>query len=203
MNIELFINIFKFIIMQTFKNIAQYSLYIFSTIIIFGSCQPNDEPVNQEELITTFIYTLSDSNGNQVILSFKDVDGSGGLNPIYYVSGSLKANTTYAGSLELLNESVNPVDTITHEIVSEDFAHQFFYLKSNFLNASIHYADLDKNGKPLGVKSSMVTGSPSTGTIKIVLRHEPNKDALNVSQGDITNAGGETDIEVEFNVEVK
>ena len=203
MNIELFINIFKFIIMQTFKNIGHNSIYIFLTLIIFGSCQPNDEPVNQEELITTFIYTLSDSNGNQVILSFKDVDGSGGLNPIYYVSGSLKANTTYAGSLELLNESVNPVDTITHEIVSEDFAHQFFYLKSNVLNASIHYADLDKNGKPLGVKSSMITGSPSTGTIKIVLRHEPNKDALNVSQGDITNAGGETDIEVEFNVEVK
>lgn len=67
-----------------------------------------------------------DSNGNQVILSFKDVDGNGGLNPIYYVSGSLKANTTYAGSLELLNESISPVDTITHEIVSEDFAHQFF-----------------------------------------------------------------------------
>ena len=189
--------------MQTFKNIGHYSIYIFLTLIIFGSCQPNDEPLNQEELITTFIYTLSDSNGNQVILSFKDVDGSGGLNPIYYVSGSLKANTTYAGSLELLNESVSPVDTITHEIVSEDFAHQFFYLKSNVLNASIHYADLDKNGKPLGVKSSMTTGSPSTGTIKIVLRHEPNKDAQNVSQGDITNAGGETDIEVEFNVEVK
>lgn len=189
--------------MQTFKNIGHYSIYIFLTLIIFGSCQPNDEPVNQEELITTFIYTLLDSNGNQVILSFKDVDGNGGLNPIYYVSGSLKANTTYAGSLELLNESISPVDTITHEIVSEDFAHQFFYLKSNVLNASIHYADLDKNGKPLGVKSSMVTGSPSTGTIKIVLRHEPNKDALNVSQGDITNAGGETDIEVEFNVEVK
>lgn len=56
-------------------------------------------------------------------------------------------------------------------------------MKSNFLNASIHYADLDKNGKPLGVKSSMITGSPSTGTIKIVLRHEPNKDAQNVSQG--------------------
>lgn len=203
MNIELFINIFKFIIMQTFKNIGHYSIYIFLTLIIFGSCQPNDEPVNQEELITTFIYTLSDSNGNQVILSFKDVDGSGGLNPIYYVSGSLKANTTYAGSLELLNESVNPVDTITHEIESEDFAHQFFYLKSNVLNASIHYADLDKNGKPLGVKSLMTTGSPSTGTIKIVLRHEPNKDAQNVSLGDITNAGGETDIEVEFNVEVK
>lgn len=203
MKIELFINIFKFIIMQTIKNIGKYSIYIFFTLIFFGSCQPNDEPINQEELITTFIYTLVDSSGNHVILSFKDVDGSGGINPIYFVSGAFKANTTYVGRLDLLNESAIPVDTITNEIITEDFAHQFFYLKSSPLNAIFQYADVDKNGKPLGVKTSMTTGSPSIGTIKIILRHEPNKNALNVSQGDITNAEGETDIEVEFNIEVK
>jgi hypothetical protein len=35
------------------------------------------------------------------------------------------------------------------------------------------------------------------------LRHEPNKDALNVASGEITNAGGETDIEVSFPVTIK
>ena len=43
---------------------------------------------------------------------------------------------------------------------------------------------------------------PGNGTITVILRHEPDKDASGVSNGDITNAGGETDIEVVFNVEV-
>lgn len=36
------------------------------------------------------------------------------------------------------------------------------------------------------------------GDLKIVLLHEPNKDAEGVSAGDITNAGGDTDVEVTF-----
>jgi hypothetical protein len=39
--------------------------------------------------------------------------------------------------------------------------------------------------------------------LKITLRHEPNKKASGVVGGSITNAGGETDIEVSFDVEVK
>ena len=42
-----------------------------------------------------------------------------------------------------------------------------------------------------------------SGTITVTLRHEPNKDAAGVSSGDIANAGGETDIEVTFNVEIQ
>ena len=37
----------------------------------------------------------------------------------------------------------------------------------------------------------------------ITLRHEPAKTATGVSGGDITNAGGETDIEVVFDVTVE
>jgi len=34
----------------------------------------------------------------------------------------------------------------------------------------------------------------------VTLRHQPDKGAIGVSDGDITNAGGETDIEVLFDV---
>lgn len=189
--------------MQAIKYLGQYCIYLFLIVVFFGSCQPNDEPINQEELITTLRYTLVDSTGDYVIISFKDLDGSGGNIPIYFVSGPLKDNTTYFGTLDILNESVAPADTITHEILTEDFAHQIFYLKSNTLNAAFQYNDFDKNGKPLGIKSKMTTGNQSSGTLRIILRHEPNKDAQNVVNGDITHAGGETDIEVEFNVEIK
>ena len=37
----------------------------------------------------------------------------------------------------------------------------------------------------------------------MTLRHEPAKDASGVAAGDITNAGGETDIEVTFDVTVE
>jgi len=39
--------------------------------------------------------------------------------------------------------------------------------------------------------------------VTITLRHEPAKDATGVSDGDITNAGGETDISVNFPVEIQ
>ncbi len=62
---------------------------------------------------------------------------------------------------------------------------------------------MDVNGNPIGISTIVTTNGASTGTITVTLRHEPNKDASGVSTGDITNAGGETDIEVIFNVEVQ
>ena len=46
----------------------------------------------------------------------------------------------------------------------------------------------------------MTTGSMAnpSATMTVILRHEPNKAGAGVSDGDITNAGGETDIEVTF-----
>jgi hypothetical protein len=36
-----------------------------------------------------------------------------------------------------------------------------------------------------------------------VLRHQPNKNGSNVNTGDITNAGGESDVDISFDVVVK
>jgi hypothetical protein len=67
----------------------------------------------------------------------------------------------------------------------------------------VAYGDVDGNGKPLGLQTTVVTGDVSTGTLTITLRHEPDKSAAGVSGGDLTNAGGETDIEVTFDVTVQ
>ena len=50
---------------------------------------------------------------------------------------------------------------------------------------------------------TLTTGDAASGNITIILRHEPVKDAEGVSDGDITNAGGETDISVTFPVVVQ
>ena len=131
-----------------------------------------------------------------------DLDGDGEDDPII-TNGTLAANTTYSGSLDLLNETESPAESITEEIEEEALEHQFFFDVSNDL-FSVAYDDMDADGNPIGL-DFIVTTDATTGTeaFTITLRHEPSKDAAGVSAGDITNAGGETDIEVTFNVTVQ
>ena len=163
---------------------------------------PEDPTIpNEEEVITTLNFTLTpDGSGTPVVLTFQDLDGDGGNVPII-TGGVLDSNTTYYGSLELLNELENPATDITEEVEEEGSDHQFFFQTSvNGMNVT--YDDIDVNGDPIGLSTILITNGTSTGTLTITLRHEPKKDASGVSDGDITNAGGETDIEVTFNVEV-
>ena len=65
------------------------------------------------------------------------------------------------------------------------------------------YGDTDKNGTPIGLAFTLKTGATATtGNITVVLRHLPDKSASGVATGDITNAGGSTDVFVTFPVKV-
>ena len=65
--------------------------------------------------------------------------------------------------------------------------------------AEFTYIDVDGNGAPLGLAFTLTTVDADTeGDLTIILRHEPSKSADGVAGGDITNAGGETDIAVTF-----
>lgn len=177
----------------------------FLASVSFLSCGKDPVPVNEEELITTLTYKLTSSDGQTVTLKFADKDGAGGQNPEITSSGPLKKGQVYQGELQLLDETANPPDNITAEIISEAAAHQFFFETSSELNQKITfaYADNDANGNPLGIKTLVNCISSGTGTVTITLRHEPDKGAAGVRDGKITNAGGETDIQVTFNVEIR
>ncbi|WP_348668036.1 type 1 periplasmic binding fold superfamily protein [uncultured Polaribacter sp.] len=173
---------------------------------IFLACSNNDdlpEVINEEELITTVSATLIPQNGGEtILLKSIDLDGGDGPNaPVISVSGNLTSDTNYAVTLEILNETEDPAENITLEILEEDEAHQFFYSFTNSL-ATTTYKDQDANGNPVGVVFDLVTGTAATGNFNITLKHEPNKEAANVSSGDITNASGETDVQVTFNLTV-
>lgn len=158
---------------------------------------PPTGPVEEQELITTLAVHLHSIDGTQHLhLSFRDLDGDGGDPPNIDLD-TLTANTVYDVDLELLNESVDPVVNITEEVEEEGDLHQFFYQMIG-ADLSIVYDDQDANGRPIGIHTTWTTGDVSTGSVRITLRHELNKEAVGVSQGDITNAGGDTDIEVEF-----
>ena len=186
--------------------------------VFITSCSDDDDStaVSQEEVITTMTITLTDGDGGEVSLKVLDEDGDDGpSDPVPTVSGSLKASTTYTGSIELLNETENPAEDVTEEIKEEAAEHQFFYITDDLgittaytdqectYNETIDCAD-NVESNPVGLTFTLTT-TEMTGDamITFTLRHKPNKGADGVSEGDITNAGGDTDIDYEFTVSVE
>ncbi len=189
--------------MKTLKNLS----ILFISALVFTACSNDDdnpEPVNEEEVITTLTATLTPAiGGASITLQTRDLDGDGPNDPVISVSGALSASTTYNGTLELLNETESPAESINVEIKEEDDEHQFFYQVSNNL-ATFTYQDFDGDSNPVGLEFTVTTSATTgTGTLTITLRHEPSKSASGVSEGDSTNAGGETDIQAVFNISVE
>jgi hypothetical protein len=184
------------------KGSIQFFCVALCAMFMFTACEKTPDIANDEEVITTLKYTLTPSGGGAaVVLTFTDLDGDGGNAPVI-VGGTLAANETYTGAIELLNESVTPAENVTEEIEEEDEEHQFFFA-TTISGLTIAYTDQDADGNPIGLASTLTTGAAGTGDVTITLRHEPSKSATGVSGGDITNAGGETDIEVTFPVDVQ
>ncbi|MDB5227212.1 MAG: type 1 periplasmic binding fold superfamily protein [Bacteroidota bacterium] len=184
------------------KNKISFLLLLFS--LLFARCHKDPKtPIPEQELITTLKLTLTDTSlpyPSQTFI-FRDIDGDGGADPTID-SVIIAGGKTYNASLLLLDERNFPADTSTNEIKGLNTLHQFFYQSDPAdLFTNFTYTDLDDNGKPLGNLFSFRTKSSSdSGKLIIILRHEPDKNASNVSANDITNAGGETDIEVHFPV---
>jgi hypothetical protein len=178
--------------------------------LIFTGCSDDDDhddhshPVNEEEVITTVEVTLSDGT-NSYVLIWEDLDGDGPDLPI--ITGATIPSNSYDAEIQLYNKTLDPTDdeyVVTTEILEEDVDHQFFFNASNGLNVfDFVYADADVDGNPIGQQFIIEDVSGSGGDLNIVLLHEPNKNADGVSDGDITNAGGDTDIEITFPIIVQ
>ena len=171
---------------------------LFISALTFTACSDDhndDDHDHEEELITTVTYTLT--NGNDVVtLTFEDLDGEGGNAGTYNVSGPLTASATYTGAIKLENTTESPSENITEEILAEADEHEFFY--TNTAGLTITKTDTDGTN-PLGIETTVIAGAAGTGTLSIILKHEPTKPNDGTSAG----AGGSTDVEVTFNVTVQ
>lgn len=180
-----------------------FSLLLAVTVI--SSCDDDDpEPVNEEELITTVRVTFTNqANASDVQTAlFVDTDGEGGNAPVI-TNPTLSANSTYDVSIEFLNDSETPAEDITEEVAEEDYEHQVFYVVGSGLNLTYTYNDEDRDGNPLGLSGTAAATGASNGTLTVLLLHEPDKSASGVADGNPANAGGETDVEVTFNVTIQ
>ena len=191
------INPFKLKTMKTMKTSAFYALL---TLAMLG-CSDDDttpEIINEDELITTVILTLTPDSGDQVVLTTIDLDGDGPDEPVTTVVGNFSENTQYQGAVQFLNETEDPAEDITQEVIEEADEHQVFYTISEGLNIQTTYEDQDSQGNPLGVQITLSTGAASEGSLTLTLRHEPVKP-----NDGLESAGGETDISTSFDVSIQ
>lgn len=165
--------------------------------IISCSKDENPDPINEEEIITTLTVTLQSGNST-ITLESRDLDGDGPNPPELTVSGPLQANTSYAGTVVLLNETETPAENITTEVEEEADVHQFFYDFSGSID-QITYADQDTNGYPVGISFNLQTGNAGAAGLTVTLRHEPKKP----NDGTLADAGGETDVTQSFSLQVQ
>ena len=172
-------------------------------------------PANETELITTMKVMLHDTTTQtDMVYTFSDLDGDGG-NPAQFGGTNqsdsvilIIKNHVYECSILLLDQSKNPVDTISNEVLNEANDHLFFFNALNptgnpysvYLTGSmttIKYSDLDANNRGIGLQtlwtapSIAVTKSP----LLIELKHQP-------SAKNGTYAPGETDMQVNFKLQV-
>ena len=181
------------------KKVKFLTISIFA-IALFASCSDDDVPetVLPQEVITTLRLTLEpEGGGTDIVLEYRDLDADGPNPAVVIVSGNLAAGTSYNGTILLLNETVNPPENVTEEVDEEALEHQFFYTLGGDLNVTTEYENFDTDGNPLGTELMLSTGEASSGTLTVTLRHEPNKP-----NSGLADAGGETDIEVTFDVAV-
>jgi hypothetical protein len=179
------------------------ALVAFCTIACINSCKPEG---TQQELITTVKLNLTPtSTGAVKTFTFTDKDGNGPNAPVYF-SDTLAAGSSYQGTAIFEDESGTSTVDITAEIVAEGADHQIFYesAPSSLLAITYLASNADANGKPIGNKfTAVASNTPGNGLLRVTLRHKPDKAAALVSNGNIANAGGETDVEINLPIFVQ
>lgn len=172
-------------------------------VTLFQSCKKDEDevttpapPANENEVITTLriLFTDSANTADVRTAEFRDPDGPGGVAYDRFDTIRLDSNRTYFAEILLLNETASPADTISNEVLEEANDHLFCFDPTGS-SASVTITDRDGNNLPLGLQSTWQTASSGTGTMKVSLHHQPGIKNGNCSLG-------ETDVEVEFVVEV-
>ncbi len=187
-------NFFKKVNMKTNK-ILMLSLAIGLSL---SACKKDDDDVtqpsktNSEEVITTMQLIFTDSENPAQVKTFvyRDVDGLGGNEPSIDTI-KLGVDKTYSVQIVLLDETKNPVDTVSKEVKKESDEHLFVFEPANSeISVTINDFDVNTPPLPLGLLSTWSTGTSMLNTsIKISLKHQPG-----IKNGDPTR--GESDIEV-------
>ncbi|WP_435353874.1 hypothetical protein [Emticicia sp. SJ17W-69] len=173
---------------------------LLSSVLLISSCKKDSvEAADENELITSVKLTFA-TGGITQTFAYADPDGDGGKAPIIEII-NLKANTTYTMTIEILDESKNPVSNITNEVSTKRDEHLFVYTPSPASLLTYSYGDKDSRNLNVGLTGSVKTGATATGKLKVQLRHQPPINGKASKDGSITP--GSDDVNIDFNVNIQ
>lgn len=182
---------------------------LIGTLIVFTSCSDDEVPgaENEEEIITDVTLTFSPvAGGLPIVATAQDPDGEGPNNIEIVDQIQLAANTKYILTIEAENSIAG--ESIAEEIKEEAEEHMFFFGWSNglFMDPSgdgnidnredpLNYVDFDGNELPLGLKTEWTSGAAGTGTLRVILKHQPD-----IKSATSTASDGESDVDLEWDI---
>lgn len=176
------------------------SLFVLSSLF-FVSCDKDDgtDNHNEEELITQVGILFGEGTGTGGLVNpqqflFSDLDGPGGNDPVKETITLSKEMGYTIGFL--FWGGIDAAEMIQGEILTEGAEHLICFEATGAMPQPT-IIDTDENGDPLGLEAEVTTAEEGTGTLKVVLKHLPQKDATDPC------STGDTDVEVVFDVVIQ
>jgi hypothetical protein len=135
---------------------------------------PNPTPIS----LTTLKLTFATTGETNQVAEIQDNDGAGGPNSPT-INGqplNLKKNKTYNVTAQVLNNAQD----VSAQIINQGTTHQLRYSSPLANNLSFTYGDIDSNGRPIGIITTVIPGITATGSsITISLFRDVNKNVAN------------------------
>lgn len=168
-----------------------------ASIALLNSCKNDPTPSTTEYITTVKVLAQNLSTNTTDTFQYVNFNETRPNPPSYVDTIRLKAKTAYAIQVLLLNEAMNPVQSMTDSIIARADNHLMVYNidpSSGMVNIKIQ--DKDSKGLPLGLMSSWTTADSTNGWLRMILRHQPGH-----KNG--TETPGTNDFEADFPVAVK
>lgn len=170
--------------------------------LLFTSCKKEEQsvaPTDDNEAITTAtLQLINKANSADVVTA--TIDKLNATADFSKATLNLKANTTYSGIILLSDNTKTPATDATVEIKDRQNEHLFVYTPAPTTLLTVSITDRDTNPSPgpypIGLTYEVKTTAAGSGTINVVLRHQPNS-----KNG--TATPGTTDLDTTFPVLIK
>lgn len=182
------------------KSLNYLVIFLFTAVIgLSSSCNNDDDnnnpaPVVESEVITSVKLSVTEAGATSPTVYTWKKDNQDKI--------TLKANKTYNFKIQFLNESdPNDVKDVNEEIIEEKDIH-FVYYETTVAGLTFAKAaddTIDSKDIAINLSTDWTTQGAGTGIIKGFLIHEPTTKTGSKRE----DFGGETDIEVNFDVTVE
>ncbi len=178
---------------MNFKVFTAAMMIAFS--LLFVACDKHDHDETEQENITRIIVQLKGTNGAIFDKEFTWKDANFDKVPDSIDTIAIPANTVFVAVIKVFDDTTSPVTDLSAEIKGESNDH-LFVIKPSFNNLTVSDLNTDAAGKPFGIESRWTSITPSAGSVRIQLYHEPTDKSA-------ANPGGEVDFDLSFPVKIK